>query len=241
MRQSLRDTTRLADMPFEEHPRERLLGHGPVGLRDAELIALVLRTGAPGVDAIALAERLLGRYGGLLGVLGQDGNTLREVTGLGAAKAAALVAVRELATRMALASVPRGPYLNSTSAVRRYLKWRLGGLEREVFGLVLLNARHHVLGIEYLFYGSVDRSAVYTREIIKCCMRRNAAAVVLFHNHPSGDIHPSQLDKALTTRVTTLLDEIEVQVIDHMIIGDVAVASMAELGMLPPAFANTAG
>ena len=239
MCKSLRNIARLADMSFEERPRERLFTHGPVGLRDAELIALVLRTGGAGVDAIALAEQLLARYGGLLGVLSQDGKSLREATGLGAAKAAALVAVRELATRAALAGVRRGPYLDSTGTVRRYLNWRLGGMQQEVFGLILLNARHHVLGIEYLFYGSVDRSFVYTREVVKCCMQRNAAAVVLFHNHPSGDTHPSQLDKDLTRRVTTLLEEIEVEVVDHMIIGDIGVVSMADLGMIPPTTVNT--
>ncbi len=223
----------LVEAPFEERPREGFLGHWPVGLRDAELVALVLRTGAGGQSAVGLAETLLSRYGGLAGVMHQDALALREVKGIGAAKAASLLAVRELAARAELVKVKRGRYLENTGAVQRYLKLRLRGLQREVFGLLLLNARHNVIGIEYLFYGSVDRSAVYTREIIKACLKRNAASVVLFHNHPSGEAEPSQSDKDITKRVSSVLDEIDVRVIDHIIIAASGVVSMAERGLVP--------
>lgn len=204
-------------------------GYGAVGLDDADLLTLLLGQDA---SASALAERLLERFRGLSGVLRQDGRSLRAVQGVGAVAAARVVAVGELAARAELARVRRGTYLDSTEAVRRYLWWRLGGLPREVFGLVLLNARHQVLGIEYLFYGSVDRSAVYIREILKCCLRQNAAAVVLFHNHPSGDLVPSAQDRELTDRAVALLSEVDVEVMDHVIVGDVGQVSMAALGMV---------
>lgn len=239
MRRTARNISRLVDLPFEERPRERFLGQGPLGLRDADLVALVLRTGAQGRDAVALAETLLGRHGGLAGLLNQDGPTLRQTQGLGAAKAASLLAVRELAARAELMKLKRGRYLANTQAVLKYLRWRLQGLQREVFGLLLLNARHYLLGIEYLFYGSVDRSAVYTREIIKACLKRNAASVVLFHNHPSGDAEPSQSDKDITNRVSSVLDEIDVHVIDHVIVSGTGSVSMAERGLVPtPATAS---
>ena len=223
----------LVEAPFEERPREGFLGHWPVGLRDAELVALVLRTGTGGQSAVGLAETLLSRYGGLAGMLRQDAVALREIKGIGAAKAASLLAVRELAARAELVKVKRGRYLENTGAVLRYLTLRLRDLQREVFGLLLLNSRHYVIGIDYLFYGSVDRSAVYTREIIKACLKRNAASVVLFHNHPSGHAEPSQSDKDITNRVSGLLDEIDVHVIDHIIIGASGPVSMAERGLVP--------
>lgn len=233
MRRATRNIARLVEAPFEERPHEGFLGHWPLGLRDAELIALVLRTGAKGQSAVGLAETLLVRCGGLAGLLQQDGLALREINGIGAAKAGSLLAVRELAARAELANVKRGRYLENTKAVLKYLTLRLRGLQREVFGLLLLNARHNVLGIEYLFYGSVDRSAVYTREIIKACLKRNAASVVMFHNHPSGDAEPSQSDKDTTKRVSAVLDEIDVHVIDHIIVGAAGTVSMAERGLVP--------
>ena len=229
-----RPIAQLVEAPFEERPREGFLGHWPVGLRDAELVALVLRTGSNGQSAVGLAETLLGRCGGLAGVMHQDAVTLREIKGIGTAKAGSLLAVRELAARAELVKVKRGSYLENTKAVLNYLNLRLRDLHREVFGLLLLNARHYVIGIEYLFYGSVDRSAVYTREIIKACLKRNAASVVLFHNHPSGEAEPSQSDKDITNRVSTLLDEIDVHVIDHVIIAASGTVSMAERGLVPP-------
>ena len=204
-------------------------GYGAVGLDDADLLTLLV---GQDTEAPALAERLLERFDGLGGVLRQDGRSLAMVKGVGPVAAARVAAVGELAARAELAQVRRGTYLDSTDAVRRFLWWRLGGLPREVFGLVLLNSRHQVICIDYLFYGSVDRSAVYIREILKCCMRANAAAVVLFHNHPSGDLVPSAQDRDLTDRAIALLGEVDVEVMDHVIVGDVGQVSMAALGMV---------
>lgn len=235
MRRSPSNIVRDAAVPYEARPRERLLEEGAARLRDDELLALVLRTGAKGQDAVALAATLLRRFGGLTDLLHQDSAVLRQTHGLGGAKAASLLAVRELAARMEFARMRRGRYLENTKSVLRYLTRRLAGLQREVFGLLLLNARHHVLGVDYLFYGSVDRSAVYPREIVKACLKRNAAAVVLFHNHPSGDPSPSEADRDLTKRVSTVLDEIDVHVIDHVVVGSGGPVSMAERGLLPTA------
>lgn len=227
--------------PLPARPRERVLAEGATGLSDEELLALVLRTGAKGQDAVALAAALLHRFGGLAGLLQQDAAALRQTHGLGAAKAASLLAARELATRMAFMRVKRGRYLENTKSVLQFLMGRLAGLQREVFGLLLLNARHNVLGVDYLFYGSVDRSAVYPREIVKACLKRNAAAVVLFHNHPSGDAEPSEADKDITKRVSAVLDEIDVHVIDHVIVAGTGPVSMAERGLVPTPESITTG
>lgn len=233
MHRTARAIVPLMEPAFEERPCERLLSEGPCSLPDAELLTLLLRVNRQGAGRLGLAQRLLERFGGVLGVLDQDGPALMEVEGVGAARAAAVVAARELVARAELARLKRGAYVAGSKAMKRFLRWRLAGLQREVFGLILLNARNAVLAVEYLFYGSVDRSVVYTREIVKCCLRHNAAAVVLFHNHPSGEASPSEQDKAVTERVFALLEEINVALLDHVIVGGAEQVSMAEEGLVP--------
>ncbi len=223
---------RLVELPSGERPRERLLSEGPRSLRDAELIAVILRTGSGAKDAVALARTLLERFGGVLGVLNQDAPSLLSVTGLGDAKVAALLAIRELLERAELAVVKDSPLLSGSRAVRRYLGLRLADQEREVFGVLLLDTRHQLLAVEELFFGSVDRAAVYPREIVKCCLRHNASAAILFHNHPSGVPEPSATDLELTKRLASILGEIDVRLLDHVVVGGMQQVSMAEQGLL---------
>ena len=226
------NTARLVETPVPERPRERALAHGPHGLRDSELIALVLRTGTGRRDAVALARSLLDRFGGVHGLLAQDAESLLRVNGLGEAKVAALLAIRELLKRAELTAVRDVPLVDGAKAARRYLGLRLAGLQREVFGLLLLNARHHLLAIEDVFLGTVDRTAVYPREVVKCCLRHNAAAVILFHNHPSGDAEPSATDLELTRRLTGILDEVDVRLLDHLVVAGTRQVSLAEMGLI---------
>ena len=213
-------------------PRERLFAAGPACLTDAELLALVLGTGNGVANAANLAATLLDRFDGVLGVLSGRAESLLAVPGMGEAKVAAILAIRELLGRAELAKVNNAPVVSSSDEVRRYLGMHLAGEEREIFGAMLLDTRHRLLGLEDLFLGSVDRTAVYPREVVKCCLHYNAAAVVLFHNHPSGNAEPSPGDRELTTRLMGVLNEIDVRLLDHLVVAGLCKVSMAERGML---------
>ena len=226
------NVARVVELPLQDRPRERLLRGAAYSLSEAELIALVLRTGGGNRDAVGLAQVLLKRFGGLGGVLSQDASELAAVAGLGNAKVAALVAIRELLKRAELNAVEDKQVLSTSAAVRRYVSLRLAHRRREVFGVVLLNTRLHFLAVEDLFFGSVDRASVHPREVVKRVLRHNAAAVILYHNHPSGDPAPSEHDRGITDRLTKVLDEIDVRVIDHVVVAGFRHVSMAELGML---------
>ena len=222
----------IVEFAVAERPRERLLVAGPRCLTDAELLALVLRTGTGKADAVNLAHMLLDRFGGVLGVLSSSAESLLAVPGLGDAKVAALLAIRELLERAEMAKMKNAPVVSSSDEVRRYLGMHLAGEEREVFGALLLDTRHRVLGVEDIFLGSIDRTMVYPREVAKCCLRHNAAAVVLFHNHPSGNAEPSSSDQELTERLNSVLNEIDVRLLDHVVVAGLRKVSMAERGML---------
>lgn len=213
-------------------PRERLAAFGPSSLRDDELIALVLRTGNRRDNSVRLANRLLAQFDGLEGLLNQDLDALTRIHGLGVAKAAGIIAIRELANRAARARVEEAPVIAGSESVRRYLRLRMNGLEREVFGVLLLNTRNRLIGAQDLFMGSVDRAAVYPREVIKCVLARNASGVVLYHNHPSGNPEPSNTDIDLTRRLAALLAEIDVRLLDHIVVGDGRQVSLAERGLI---------
>lgn len=230
------NTIRLLETPSEEPgrdlPRDRLLREGPQALEDSELVALVLRGGARSQDAMGLAGELLREFDGVHGLLAQSAASLRRVRALGDAKAAALVAIRELLARAELAILKdagsASPFLRGSKDARRYLSLRCGGMEREVFGLLLLDTRHHLLGIENVALGSIDRASVPSREVVKCCLRYNAAAAILFHNHPSGVPEPSDLDKQLTSKLQAVLRELDIRLLDHIVVAGMRQVSMAE-------------
>ncbi|MCY3621522.1 MAG: DNA repair protein RadC [Gammaproteobacteria bacterium] len=219
-------------VPRHEQPRERLLRLGAEALRDAELVALVLRTGDGRRDAVALGERLLECHDGVQGLLRQGPRSLSRTPGVGPTKAAAFVAARELQRRAALEEIHAGPVLSGSVAVRRFLAVHLAHHEREVFGVLLLSARNRLIAVDDLFRGSVDRAAVYPREVVKTCLRHNASGVVLFHNHPSGVPEPSPSDIQLTTRLQSVLEEIDVRVLDHVVVAGMEQVSFAERGLL---------
>ena len=218
----------LIELPVRERPRERALHEGFHRLRDCELIALVLRTGVGRQDAVALASSLLDQFGGVHGLICQDARTLLRVAGLGEAKVTALLAIRELLKRAELATLRETPLVDTPASACRYIGLHIGHREREVFGLMLLNSRHYVIATEDLFFGTVDRTTVHTREVVKCCLRHNAAAAILFHNHPSGDPEPSQGDIDLTERLEKTLKDVDVRLLDHVVAANMKQVSMAE-------------
>ncbi|HBO3387631.1 TPA: DNA repair protein RadC [Pseudomonas aeruginosa] len=222
----------IRDWPEAERPREKLLEQGAAALSDAELLAIFLRTGVTGCSAVELSRRLLSEFGGLRALLEADLASFCGHLGLGVAKYAQLQAVLEMGRRHLAERLRRDSILESPQAVRDYLKARLRHEQHEVFACLFLDTRHRVLAFEVLFQGSIDGASVYPRQVVKRILAHNAAALILTHNHPSGDARPSLADRQLTARLKEALALIDVRVLDHFIIGDGEPLSLAEYGWL---------
>jgi DNA repair protein RadC len=221
----------ISDWPAAERPRERLLALGAPTLSDAELLAVLLRTGVRGKSAVDLARDLIERFKGLNGLLAA-GQALRAVKGLGSAKRAQLEAAIELARRSMREELRGRATLTSPAAVRDYLRLSLSAREHEVFVCIWLDAQHRVLAMEEPFRGTLTQTSVYPREVVKAALRVNAAAVIFAHNHPSGAAQPSQSDELLTRSLVDALALIEVKVLDHFIVAGSQAISFAERGLL---------
>jgi DNA repair protein RadC len=219
----------ISDWPLGERPRERLISAGAASLSDAELIAVLLRTGVRGKSAVDLARELLAGFGGIANLLRAD---LSRVKGLGAAKRAQLAAAIEIARRSLGEELGAGAALTSPGAVRDYLRLALGALQHEVFMALFLDAQHRVLAAKELFRGTLMQTSVYPREVVKAALAANAAAVILAHNHPSGAAQPSQADELLTRNLREALALVEVKVLDHFIVAGGQAISFAERGLL---------
>jgi DNA repair protein RadC len=221
----------ISDWRPSERPRERLLAQGPKALSDAELLAVLLRTGVRGKDAVELARELLAQFKGLGGLFAA-GPELAKVKGLGDAKRAQFAAAIELAQRSIAESLQEGVALTSPGAVRDYLRLALAGRAHEVFVCIWLDAQHRVIRIDEPFTGTLTQTSVYPREVVKTALRVNAAAVIFAHNHPSGVAQPSQADELLTGNLKEALALVEVKVLDHFIIAGNQAISFAERGLL---------
>ena len=208
----------LSDRPSSERPREKLLERGPEYLSDAELVAILLRTGLPGEDAIALAHRLIVEFDGLYGLLSAPPAALKEKLGLGPAKTAQLIAVLELARRTLREEMRQGVALASVDNVRRYLTLSLANREFEVFHALWLDARNQLIASEELFRGTLTQTSVYPREVVRRALHHNAAGVIFAHNHPSGVASPSGADEHLTRLLQDALNLVDVRVLDHFIV-----------------------
>jgi DNA repair protein RadC len=222
----------IRDWPAGERPREKLLEQGSASLSDAELLAIFLRTGAAGKSAVDLARHLLGKFGSLRALLEADQPAFSAELGLGPAKFAQLQAVQEMNRRHLAERLRVRSALENPQAVRDYLKSMLRHEQQEVFGCLFLDSRHQVLTFEALFRGSIDSTAVHPREVVKRALANNAAALILCHNHPSGNAAPSQADRQLTRRLQEALQLIDVRILDHFIVGDGDPLSMAEYGWM---------
>ena len=221
----------IRDWPQGERPREKLLTQGSAALSDAELLAVLLGSGVRGKDAIALARELLGKAGSLNTLLGQPDHSVRTV-GLGPAKRARIAAALELARRCLAEQLTDMPSLVNPRDSGDYLRARLRHLPYEVFGCLYLDNRHRVLAFEELFRGTVDSASVHVREVVRACLARNASAVILAHNHPSGVAEPSMADRTLTHELRDALRLIGVRVLDHLVVGSGEPVSMAARGLL---------
>jgi DNA repair protein RadC len=222
----------LLHLPADARPREKLLARGPAALADAELLALLLRTGLPGQGVLQLAQALLDRFGGLAGLLQADAAALQDIKGLGPAKRAEVAAVLEIARRVLAQQLAEQPLFDAPQTVKDYLALHLRPLAHEAFAVLFLDTRHRLLTLEVMFRGTLAHTSVHPREIVKRALALNAAAVVLAHNHPSGAAEPSRADELLTQAVRAALQLVDVRVLDHLVVGAGSVLSFAERGLL---------
>ncbi|NIB39549.1 DNA repair protein RadC [Pseudomaricurvus alkylphenolicus] len=222
----------IRDWPAQERPREKLLEKGASVLSDAELLAIFLRTGCAGRSAVDLARELLAQFGGLRPILEADQDQFCGARGLGQAKFAQLQAVLEMGRRHLAEIMQSSTLFDSPEAVRAYLTAEMRHQPREVFSLLLLDNRHRLLRYQELFQGTIDGTSVYPREVVKTALEANAAAVILAHNHPSGEAQPSQADRRITQRLQQALALVDIRVLDHLVVGDGEVVSFAERGLL---------
>ena len=222
----------LKDIPESCRPREKLLAHGPAALSDAELLALLLRTGLPGKNALQMGQELLDIFGGMTGLLQAGAESLKRIKGLGPAKRAEIMAVLELARRALQEQLREKPLFDSPVAVRNYLQLQLGSRAHEIFAVLFLDAQHRLLALEEMFRGTLTQTSVYPREVVIRALALNAASVVLAHNHPSGTANPSPADIALTQTLKAALALVDVRVLDHFVVTRSAAVSMAEQGLV---------
>lgn len=222
----------IRDWPEGERPREKLLQFGPHALSEAELLAILLRTGTRGSTAVDIARALLAEFGSLRGLLTADQDRACQAHGLGPARYVALQAAVELARRHYRELMMTGSALSNPRATREFLRMQLRDLPHEVFCCVFLDNRHRVIAFEELFRGTIDGASVHPREVVKRALAKNAAAVILAHNHPSGIAEPSQADELITRRLKEALGLVDIRVLDHLVIGDGVCESFAERGLL---------
>ena len=222
----------LKDLPADTRPREKLLARGPGALSDAELLALLLRTGLPGKNALQMGQELLDNFGGVAGLLHTGHESLKCIKGLGPAKRAEIVAVLELARRALAAELKQKTLFDTPQAVRDYLQLQLGSRPHEIFAVLFLDSQHRLIGLEEMFRGTLTQTSVYPREVVIRALAHHATSVVLAHNHPSGSAQPSRADEMLTQTLKTALALVDVRVLDHFVVTASQAVSMAELGLL---------
>ncbi|MBU3652506.1 MAG: JAB domain-containing protein [Limnohabitans sp.] len=223
----------LQELPSGLRPREKLLALGPKALTDAELLALLLRTGTRGTNVLELAHQLLERFQGLSGLLGTGLDELQSVRGMGGvAKRSQLVSIMELARRAIAEQLKHRQAFESPHAVTQFLQMHLAHHPREVFAVMFLDAQHRLLHFQEMFQGTLSQASVYPREVVKLSLELGAAAVVLAHNHPSGSVEPSRADERLTLSLQSALQLVDVRVLDHIIVAPGQACSLAERGVL---------
>ena len=222
----------ITDWPELERPREKLLKRGTGALSDAELLAVLLRTGLRGGTAVDLGRDLLLEAGSLRRLLDMPAERLRRLRGLGGSRSAMLLAALELGKRHLDETLTCGPLVEDPEAVVRLLTAELRSEPGEVFLVVFLDNKNRVLATEKMFHGTVDSAAVYPREVVRRALEHNAANIIIAHNHPSGIAEPSQADRDLTDNLRRSLKLIDVRIIDHLVIGDGQWTSFSRRGWM---------
>lgn len=222
----------IRQWPKDQRPREKLLLKGATALTDAKLLAIFLRTRLPGVSAIDLANQLLDRFGGIGPLLKADQNSFSSAKGLGPAKYCQLQVTLELTHRYLNEQLNDGSVFTSPKQVEDYLSIQKRDYQREVFSVLLLDSKHQLLGYHELFQGSINEISVHPREVVKLALGKNATAVIVAHNHPSGVAELSLSDIVITHKLRSALGLIDIPLLDHFIIGVGEVTSLVEQGKM---------
>jgi len=224
----------MKQLAKHDRPREKLQRFGVAALGDNELMAIILASGSRGCDALELANRILERAGGLHALARRAPDEL-SVPGVGAARAAQIVAAVELGRRTLIRTALERPQYLTPQQLACYLLPQYGAASVEQFGIVMLDTKHRLIRVKVVAVGSLDSAVVYPREVFRAATTASAAAIVLFHNHPSGDPRPSKDDLLLTYRMLRAGDIMGIDVIDHLILADQRYYSLAEAGRLAAA------
>ena len=220
------------DLPADTLPREKLLARGASALSDAELLAILLRTGLAGCSVLQMAQSMLSHFDGLAGLLNASAPDLGKIKGLGPAKRAEMLAVMELAKRATAQQLRDREVFASPEAVKHYLQLQLGHRPHEIFAVLFLDSQNRLIAMEEMFRGTLTQTSVYPREVALRALHHHAAGVILSHNHPSGSLQSSAADHALTRSLQSALGLLDVRVLDHIIVGQGGSYSMAEAGVL---------
>ncbi len=224
---------RIQDIPFEDRPRERLARLGPSSLSNEELLALLLGTGSRGESALDRARRLLSRHGGLAGLAGLSGAELRRERGIKQARGAAIEAALEIARRLATETLGGRDLLNEPRLVKECLRNSQGDATQERTGALFLNARNRLIRHDPEIYrGTLDRAVVEPRELLKRALLCNAAGLIVYHNHPSGDPTPSREDREFTRRLALAAEAVGLRLLDHIVVARDGCVSFREAGMM---------
>jgi DNA repair protein RadC len=221
----------IKEMAPDERPREKLRLRGPLALDNADLLALILNTGIVGESVVPLSQRLLGEYGGFLGLMKLDLTELERIHGLGPAKAAKLKATLEIASRVLALNPDDRPQITAPDDIVNLIGIEMAALEHEQLRVVILDSKHRVQSIKMIYQGSVNQAQIRISEIFRSAIRMNAVAIVIVHNHPSGDPTPSAADIALTAEVAKAGALLDIEVLDHLIIGHGRHTSLRRLGL----------
>lgn len=222
----------ITDWPEDQRPRERLIKQGAHALSDAELLAVFLRIGVAGKSAVDLGREMVAQFGSLRALFCARLPDFTRINGLGPAKYAQLQAVLELTRRALAEDLKAGAALNSPTAVTHFLQLLFHGKTCETFVVLFLDVRNRLIDTEEMFRGTLTRTSVYPREIVKAALAHNAAAVVLSHNHPTGDVAPSDPDLYLTRLLKQALELVDVRVVDHIIVSETRTYSFLEHAQL---------
>lgn len=216
----------IKDWPEGDRPREMLLEKGPEALSDAALLAILLRTGRQGQDAVGLAREMLKTFGGFRGLMSATQTELLRVKGVGKAKLAQILAAMEIIKRQLRQPLQKIDIIRNPGDLYEYLKVSMDNLSREEFRVLHLNRSKHLIAEELLFRGTVDESAVYAREVIESALRKKASAIILAHNHPTGPAQASSEDMELTKSLVNACRVVGIPVLDHVIVGNDGFLSM---------------
>lgn len=222
----------IPSWPKAHQPREKLRLQGAHSLSDAELLAIFLRVGVKGKSAVSLAQDLLVQFGGIQGLVNANATDLCQCYGMGPSKWAQIQAAYELVKRCLLEDIRCGAIFSSTAQVKEFLQTKIGRLPHEVFLCLYLDSSNRLIECQELFRGSIDRTAIYPREIIKESLSRNASALIVAHNHPGGNPLPSPQDEMLTKDLQTALGWVDVTLLDHCIVAGQGFFSFSDSGLL---------